>query len=76
MGSRSRLWEIPEGKDGKGDCATALHDEQVAPVGQGARFDLKNAECEESSEGRGDALSGIEESEAAGKFVTTIKAIK
>ena len=66
MGLRSRLWEIPERKDRESDCATALHDEEVAPVGQGARFDLKHAEREEPSERRGDALRGIEEGEAAG----------
>lgn len=44
---RSRLREIPESEDREGDCATAFHDEEVAPVGQGARVDLEHTECEE-----------------------------
>ena len=58
---RSRLRQVPEGEKGEGHRAAAFHDEQITPIGQITRFDLEHAECEEASEGGGDALGGIED---------------
>ena len=73
-GGGGGLGQVPEGEEGEGDGAAAFDDEEVAPVGQVAGFDLEDAEGEEASEGGGDALGGVEEGEAAGEFVTAVEA--
>ena len=72
---RSGLGEVPEGEEREGDGAAAFHDEEVAPVCQGARFDLEHAECEEPGEGRGDALGRVEDGETAGQFIAAVEPV-
>lgn len=72
---RRRLREVPESEEREGDGAATLHDKEIAPVCQGAGFDLEHAKSEKTSEGGSDALGGVENGEAAGEFVAAVEAV-
>lgn len=73
-GGGGRLRQVGVGEEGEEDGAAAFDDEEVAPVGEGAGVDVEDAEGEQTREGGGDGLGGVEEGEAAGEFAAAVEA--
>lgn len=65
--------EIPEGKGSHNERASALNNKEVLPGGQGTTLNLEGSKSEQTGEGTGDALAGVENGKTAGQLTTAVK---
>lgn len=65
--------QVPEREAREAHRGGPLDDEEVAPVGQAARFDPEDPECEQAREGGRDRLGGVEEGEPAGELAAPVE---
>lgn len=63
----------PEGEDGEQHATSSLDDEEVPPVGDRAGVDVKDTECQKSTEGVCDRRSGVKQCQSSSEFSSSIK---
>ena len=68
------MGKVEKGEEGEEHGAHAFDDEEVAPLRERARFNLKNAKGEEASEGGRDGLGGVEDRQTTGEFSAAVEA--
>lgn len=67
------MWKIPPGKYGKQDRTASLDDEEISPVLECTRMDVKDTVGKETTKCRGDTLSSVEDSKTSSELSSAIE---